>query len=253
MSGPVLVIDDDSDVAESTALALQLADIAALPLAGYAEAGPHLAAATLVLLDINMPGVSGLEALVDLRQKHPRLPVVMLTGLAEIDTAVHCIKQGAADYLVKPVEQERLIAAVRNHQRPSPAVLPLDAEALAELCSNFSRANFLAEASLQAAVLADWLDAHLVEEDCSLRRAAVELNSNTTYLSRLVAAEWGMPFRDLVNRLRLVRLIALMSDPGQAHLSIEALGARVGWHNRSTLFSVVRQLTGRTPAGLRSD
>lgn len=68
----------------------------------------------LVLLDLTMPNITGEELLEVLVRDFPDLPVIVITGIQEIDTAVRCLKTGAFDYLVKPVERGRLIASMRH-------------------------------------------------------------------------------------------------------------------------------------------
>jgi len=68
----------------------------------------------VVLLDIMMPGTGGEEILAGIKQVQPETQVIMVSGINEIGTAVRCIKKGAYDYLVKPIEVERLITSVRN-------------------------------------------------------------------------------------------------------------------------------------------
>ena len=66
----------------------------------------------LVISDIQMPGLDGLELLRALRQAHPDTVVIMLSGLAEVQTAVECLQHGAVDYLSKPVLLDELRARV---------------------------------------------------------------------------------------------------------------------------------------------
>ncbi|MFW6004945.1 MAG: sigma-54-dependent transcriptional regulator [Desulfonatronovibrionaceae bacterium] len=68
----------------------------------------------VMLLDLFMPGVSGEEVLDSLRENCPHVQVVVVTGINDTDTAVRCIKKGAFDYLVKPVEPDRLVTTVRR-------------------------------------------------------------------------------------------------------------------------------------------
>jgi len=68
----------------------------------------------LVLLDLTMPEVSGEEILGLIGEQHPELPVIVVTGVEDVETAVRCLKQGALDYMVKPVERNRLISGVRR-------------------------------------------------------------------------------------------------------------------------------------------
>lgn len=74
----------------------------------------------LVLLDVRMPGIDGPEVMRHIRKDHPRLPVIILTGHASVDSAIAALKLDAADYLLKPFRVEDLIATVdrvlRDHQ-----------------------------------------------------------------------------------------------------------------------------------------
>jgi DNA-binding NtrC family response regulator len=68
----------------------------------------------VVVLDLFMPHVSGMELLPKLREQYPQIPVIIVTAAYELERAVECVKMGAFDYLVKPVENERLILTLRK-------------------------------------------------------------------------------------------------------------------------------------------
>ncbi len=70
--------------------------------------------ADLIILDLIMPNSSGEEILNKLQQDHPDIPVIISTGVNALDTAVRCMRNGAYDYLLKPVEMERLVSSVRH-------------------------------------------------------------------------------------------------------------------------------------------
>lgn len=74
----------------------------------------HTGAASvdLILLDIKMPGISGLEALQVLQHDHPDIPVVMLTAFNDLDTGMLAIRSGASDYLAKPVGRDALLSCI---------------------------------------------------------------------------------------------------------------------------------------------
>ena len=76
----------------------------------------------LLITDLKMPGLSGLEVLQSLRACQPELPVVLITGYAAIDNAVEAMKNGATDYLSKPFANEEIISKVK-HAIESRAVL----------------------------------------------------------------------------------------------------------------------------------
>lgn len=66
----------------------------------------------LVLLDIKMPGLSGMQVLEILRRNYPQIPVIMLTAFNDLDTGMKAIRLGASDYLAKPVHREVLVESV---------------------------------------------------------------------------------------------------------------------------------------------
>jgi DNA-binding NtrC family response regulator len=68
----------------------------------------------LILLDITMPGISGEAVLAKVAEEHPEIPVIVITGLNQIESSVRCMKLGAYDYFVKTVEEGPLIACVRR-------------------------------------------------------------------------------------------------------------------------------------------
>lgn len=69
---------------------------------------------SMMLLDLRMPGISGEEVLAAVSEKYPHIPVVVITAVNEVETAVRCMKAGAFDYIVKPVDQTRLITTVKR-------------------------------------------------------------------------------------------------------------------------------------------
>lgn len=64
----------------------------------------------VVILDVKMPGMDGLEALAAIKERHPLVEVIMLTGHATVESAIEGMKRGAFDYLMKPCEMETLTA-----------------------------------------------------------------------------------------------------------------------------------------------
>jgi len=114
---PVLLIDDDSVVLQIHVTALESEGVSnVLTLTDSRKALQFLEEnpVSIILLDLMMPHVSGLELLPALIRDFPHIPVIVMTSKDDIDTAVNCIKAGAADFLTKPVEIERLLLSVEN-------------------------------------------------------------------------------------------------------------------------------------------
>lgn len=112
----ILVVEDDEAAREALVRLLegQGYDVRG---AGSAEHADHWLSATgfdLALLDVGLPGMSGVEFLRWALRRDPRLPVIMITGLDRIEVALECLKGGARSYLVKPVDPLLLMEAVRD-------------------------------------------------------------------------------------------------------------------------------------------
>ena len=115
------VVDDDDAVREATCLMLEATGYDPRP----HRSGQHfLDAADLlangcVVLDLRMPGLSGLEVLEAMSAGGSQLPVVMVTGHGDVRTAVGAMRSGAADFIEKPYAQDMLIAAINRAIRAS--------------------------------------------------------------------------------------------------------------------------------------
>ncbi len=68
----------------------------------------------VVILDVKMPGMDGVETLKEIKKRHPLVEVIMLTGHATVETAIDGMKLGALDYLMKPCEMDVLMAKVEE-------------------------------------------------------------------------------------------------------------------------------------------
>jgi len=112
----IMVVDDDQDLRENLDEILSSAGFAVTLAANGEEALERLARHRfdLVLLDLVMPGLSGLEVLRRVREKLPRLPVIMFSAFASVENAVEAMRQGAQDYVTKPFRVETLLTSVRR-------------------------------------------------------------------------------------------------------------------------------------------
>jgi len=110
------VVDDDEPFATSICRLLRAAGYIAR---SYANAGDFLLAEIpdapgCILLDLCLPGPSGLDLQCALTERPSPLPIIFLSGCADIPTSVRAMKGGAMDFLTKPVERETLLRAVKN-------------------------------------------------------------------------------------------------------------------------------------------
>jgi len=117
----VLIVDDHRAVREELAFALdydgwQTREAADGP-SGLEQAQDP--AIDLVLLDVKLPGMDGLEVLRELKKLRPELPVVMISGHGDLETAVLAVRRGAYDFLQKPFETDRVLLSLKNALRTS--------------------------------------------------------------------------------------------------------------------------------------
>jgi len=119
MNERILIVDDEESLRMSLKFKLKSAGFDVDVAVDGEEALEKLKSrrADVVLLDINMPRMSGIEALNQIRQDFPETEAIMLTGFADFSTAIECLKMGARDYLVKPVDTTELVTRVRSLMR----------------------------------------------------------------------------------------------------------------------------------------
>ncbi len=117
MAIKVLLVEDDRALREALADTLLLAghDYRAVGSAEEALEAVEQESFSLVVSDVNMPGMDGHQLLGLLRARQPQLPVLLMTAHGAVERAVDAMRQGAADYLVKPFEPKALIELVARH------------------------------------------------------------------------------------------------------------------------------------------
>lgn len=111
----VLLVDDEEQILFSSAALLRRAAVRNVKSVSDSRevlailAGGNVGA---IVLDLFMPHVSGKDLLVELCRDYPQIPVIVMTAAHDLDTAIECMKMGAFDYLLKPVENARFISCV---------------------------------------------------------------------------------------------------------------------------------------------
>ena len=122
MAIKVLLVDDETSFVETLKRRLTLRRLEVLTAASAAEALALLAEQEpdVVVLDVRMPGMSGIEATREIRRTHPTVEVILLTGHASLEASMEGMTMGAFDYLLKPVSIDELIFKIEDaHRRRS--------------------------------------------------------------------------------------------------------------------------------------
>ncbi|MCU0601674.1 MAG: sigma-54 dependent transcriptional regulator [Desulfobacterales bacterium] len=114
---PVMLVDDEAQALTSFEVTLRSAGVNHIMTCGDSREVMTVLGRQeieIMLLDLWMPHVSGEELLRQIAAEYPDVPVVIVTGADDVETAVKCMKQGALDYIVKPVEKSRLVSSVKR-------------------------------------------------------------------------------------------------------------------------------------------
>lgn len=200
----VLVVDDDAFM---RALLCRVLSTAGMRVASFGSAAEllkdaDLQTACVLLLDLRMPGMSGLELHQVLLQRGVDLPVLFISGAADLATAVTAMRNGAADFIEKPFQDtllvERVRRAVAQHaDRVAPTVRLADPQVLARF------------------------------ETLTAREREVFELLVTGESSKLIARELGGSFRTIeIHRAQIMRKMAARHLPDLVRMSIESLPPR---------------------------
>ena len=118
--GKIMIVDDEEDVRETLRLQLESANYNVIEAENGEEAitllksEDNLMNCGLILCDIRMPKVNGIEYIDYLKEQAPGIPIVVVTGYPDTDMAVSLLNKGVNGYLVKPVEIEKLLKIVNK-------------------------------------------------------------------------------------------------------------------------------------------
>ena len=117
-NGRIMVVDDEPDIRKVVRMTLEKAKYEVLEAEDGEKAieilnkGENRMMLDVIICDIRMPNINGVEAISYFLKEYPRVPLIVLTGFPDTDMATSFLRQGVVDYLVKPVEGEKLKEAV---------------------------------------------------------------------------------------------------------------------------------------------
>ncbi|MDP4103309.1 MAG: response regulator [Bacillota bacterium] len=250
MNKPILIIDDDEFLSETLVLTLESGGISPVITSNsFNNAWPHIEqGVNLVLLDITMPETDGIQALHQILESYPRLPVLMLSGINHAETAALCMKQGARDYLVKPADKEKLITTIREHL-PLPALQVVSPDGLLRWTEQIHEKLLKADDPLCRKLADVLIKKELFRNpELSIQAVARELKSNQKTVSCMVNERCGMNFRTLLNRVRLAAF--LQARKQQVPLSMEGHSQNVGFRRYATFCEACHSVLGVLPGRL---
>lgn len=220
MAEKILVIDDDDSTVQLISLLLERRGYEVIK-ALRAEEGLRKAYRThpdLVLLDIMMPDMDGWEVCHRLRELSD-VPIVFLSARTDMRDVVRGLEMGADDYIIKPYDNDELIARIRAHLRRSPS--PVVSEELVFNGGEF-RVNFL-----NREVRVRNKQIHLTPKEFSLLGVLVRNAGRVITRAELVKEAWGPQYGDAVDSLKLyIHYLRqkIESDPGRPEYILTSRG-----------------------------
>jgi len=190
----VFVVDDDEAVRDALKMLFRAAG---LRVDAYASAASFLKEVNFdrpgcVVLDVRMPGMSGLALQEELRLRRVRMPVIFLTGHADVPMAVRALKDGAFDFIEKPIESGKLVEAVRQamafdaaqRQQSVPAQVETSESRLSALTAREREVAELVVKGMQTRDIAEQLGISI--KTVEFHRAHVREKLGVTSLAELV-------------------------------------------------------------------
>jgi two-component system KDP operon response regulator KdpE len=195
MSAKILLVDDDRTLTELMSYILKregftpiVAGNGTLGIAMFAEHQPDL-----VVLDLNLPGLSGFEVCQRLRAMTTTTPIIILTAQGNEEEMVHGLDLGADDYVVKPFQPRAFVARVRANLRRSSGAADTHDYNDGYLCVDLDAHQVLVN---QAAV-------KLTPTEFKLMAALVRNNGRVLTFRQLLEDVWGFAYIDEVDYLRV--------------------------------------------------
>ena len=241
----VLIVEDDD---ESRANLRDLIAIYGMTVAVAGDGQAALAALDkeefrVVLLDVQLPGISGLEVLAHCAQRHQPARIIMMTGLNTPETALAALRGHAYDFLPKPIDSDRLRETLRR-------ALEEDASSITVISAQPAWLEVSAPCTREAA---DRIQSFVQRLEMDLPQ---DLRESTGLAFRellLNAVEWGGKL-DPTERVRVAcvrtprMLMYRIADPGQG-FHLENLAHAAISHGEATAHDAVRQQKGLRPGG----
>lgn len=194
----ILIVDDDSPLVATIDNLLQEHMYQTLT-AYTAEDGVEKAVLmtnppSLVLLDVMIPTMGGVQACEQIRKIRPKLPIIFLSALGEVNSVVQGLEAGADDYLVKPYKEAELLARIKAHLRR------VEPDEDSDLMS-FSDGNFTINLNSRE-VFVDERLVELTPREFALLLVLAKNAGRVVTTSELIQTAWGVQFRDSTDNIK---------------------------------------------------
>lgn len=191
----------------------------------------------VVLMDINMPGMSGLEVIEKSMMHAPCTKFIIVSGYDEFQYAQKAIRLNVSDYLLKPIDRQKLFETIDRLLR----------QAMQREIEEARTSEPLPLSLGQDAT--SYIYRHYQDTNLSLSMLSAQLHVSCSYLSKVIKKETEMSFSELLTKVRMETAITLLISHPQ--LSTLQVSEKTGYKNQHYFSKVFRQYTGLTPSEYR--
>lgn len=193
--------------------------------------------ADLILMDIEMPGINGLEAAKIIKEQLPECKIIFVTAYGLFNYAQEAVKLGATDYILKPADDQEVIEAVNKAMRGDnePVTEESDSQALTKTGKMMKQVE-------------EYLKKNYMH-DISLDTVSRTINFSPFYFSKLFKQHFGTNFIDYLTDIRIETAKEILSDPTK---SAKDIGAMVGYTDPNYFAKIFKRKTGFTPTEYRN-
>lgn len=208
----------------------------------------------LIISDIRMPGLSGLEIVGKIRNEEDNTPVILLTGYDDFSYAKTAIKLGISDYLLKPLNDDELresLNKVKEYIERTRHSITIPDELSPDVLAHIIAEKFHEQNSEDSQVV-NRAVAYISEHFCegiSQSDVATAIGVSPAYLSGLFREGTGEPYSEFIKRLRMTKAAALLRS--QPDMTINVIAEQVGYFSDKHFISVFKKYFSCTPSEFR--
>lgn len=210
--------------------------------------GALLWAADIVLMDIEMPGITGIEAAKQIAAQRPGCKIIFVTAYSLFTYAREAVKLGASDYILKPVDADDVERAVRRAIGQAEAQRQL--EAMAQDAKLLETEENSDNASVLMGKVKTYLRHNYMMYDISLDSVGDILNISPSYLSAMFKRTFGVNFVDYLTELRMNAARELLLDPLRSTAEVAGM---VGYESANYFTRAFKKRVGMTPTDYRRE
>ena len=233
-----IIVDDEVNIRQGLEKALDWGKYG-FTVAGSAEDGVEALKIfeelkpCLVITDIKMPRMDGLELSRELKMRDPQISIIIISGYSDFSYAREAIRFGVADYLLKPVDFDELAGVLKNiYKSLSARMAPGENEAGRASCGDGRIGEVLAYIRKN------------YQNEITLKKLAELFFFNPVYLGQLFKTETGKYFHDIINEIRIEEVIRLLQE---RVMNIDEIFGRVGYKNSDHFYKSFKKVTGMNP------